>query len=239
MADPKIPRGGVIQGVMRDVPGVLLGGAAGSGGVGGAGALGGNGDEGGSAATSSAGSGGQGGVGGTTNEPEPLRCFFSDYVEGSKSLKALAVTCTERAVLDQCHIDVYANGAAKPRRNVTLAGTLEPATSLVICSEELAASSASCTQTAQLTFNGNDAITLVCGDVIIDAFGQIENDPGDAGWGTAPATTTDMSWSRNCSVSSGDMDPSDAFEPTREWSPLGADDTSGLDAHCSAEPDSE
>ncbi len=186
-------------------------------------------------AATSAGSGAQG-AGGMMSEPEPPPCFFSEYVEGTKNLKALAITCSEAAVLDGCRVDVYANGALKASRHLPLTGALQPPSSVVLCSAELAAVNAGCTVTAALSFNGNDALTLVCDESIIDAFGCVGENPGDAGWGAAPTSTTDMSWSRRCSVSSGDTNPSDPFDPALEWTALGADITTGLDAHCAEMP---
>jgi hypothetical protein len=83
-------------------------------------------------------------------------------------------------------------------------------------------------------FNGNDAVAIVCGGVIVDAFGQIGTDPGTS-WGTAPEDTVDVILTRECSVTAGDTNGADAFDPGAEWvgvnySSAIADD--GLGVHC-------
>ncbi|HXK16476.1 MAG TPA: hypothetical protein VNG33_01630, partial [Polyangiaceae bacterium] len=75
------------------------------------------------------------------------------------------------------------------------------------------------------TFNGDDALALSCGAVLLDVIGQIGVDPGDA-WGAG--ATADHTLRRRCSVSTGLRDGSQPFDPDPEWLVFGADTFSDL-----------
>ena len=62
-----------------------------------------------------------------------------------------------------------------------------------------------------------------------DVFGQIGVDPGSS-WGTP--STANGTLLRNCDVTQGDADGSDAFDPASQWTAGVADAPDGFGAHC-------
>ena len=78
-----------------------------------------------------------------------------------------------------------------------------------------------------MNFNGDDAVDLVCGGVTRDVIGQIGNDPG-VEWGSGGTTTLNHTLRRLCTVTSGDPDGSNAFDPALQWAGLAIDDFSGI-----------
>lgn len=67
-------------------------------------------------------------------------------------------------------------------------------------------------------WNGNDAIFLrhVPTGTIIDSFGQVGNDPGTE-WSASGVGTADESLCRKSTVTSGDTNTADVFDPSVEW----------------------
>ena len=217
-------------------------GAAGRGGAAAGGRAGAS--SGGSAATAGArpGAGGTGGTGGTatsggagtatagTGGTATASVFFSEYVEGSKKYKALELRAWAPSSLDGCRIATYFNGetGAKASSLVTLSGALATDTPLVVCSPNLAGLLGPvCTLSANLTFNGNDAVALECGGTLLDVIGQIGADPGEA-WTSGDASTANATLRRRCAVSRGDSTGGDAFDPGLEWLGLPLDEFAGL-----------
>lgn len=177
------------------------------------------------------------GVGGVGGSSEPLRTkppFFSEYVEGSGSNKALELAIAESGRLDGCAIRVYANGSLTVSRTIALVGLLTPEVPLVICSPELAAlGNVVCDLTATLPFNGNDVVLLSCDGVVVDAIGQLGSDPGDAGWGSGALRTQNQTLRRACSVVAGDHEPNDAFDLAGDgWLASTTDAFDGLGVRC-------
>jgi hypothetical protein len=199
--------------------------AGGIGGVtsnrGGAAGAGGSAGHGGSAQTvGSAAGGGQSG-------PLP-NLLFSEYVEGSSSNKALEIAAVTRSVLDDCKVGAYFNGQIEASVLATLSGVLEAGQVLTLCTSTLKATlGAVCDQVGRLTFNGNDAVALSCSGKTLDVIGQIGVDPG-AAWGSGTLTTADHTLRRKCSVTSGDPNGHNVFDPSFEWQSFPADTFSGL-----------
>ena len=157
--------------------------------------------------------------------------LFSEYVEGTGNNKALEIANLGTTTFDlsQCHIDDYANGGTTPMM-VALTGTLAAGAVFTMCNSGASGFTPStCTVSnggAAVSFNGNDAIALVCMGMTVDVIGQIGNDPG-TGWGTT-VSTANQTLRRNCSVTSGDTNGANAFDPAAEWTNAGADVFSGL-----------
>lgn len=191
-------------------------GRAGSAGGGGGGSGGSGGDETGMSA------GGTAGHAGT-----PPSVLFSEYVEGSSRYKALELRALTPAVLDGCRIATYSNGGTSPK-SLTLSGTLGAGATLVVCTPDLAALLGPvCTLSASLSFNGNDALALECGEATLDVIGQVGVDPGEA-WTSGDVATANQTLRRRCAVTRGDTERDDAFDPALEWVALPTDDFSGL-----------
>jgi predicted extracellular nuclease len=147
----------------------------------------------------------------------PGTLYFSEYVEGSSNNKALEIYNAGGTAIDlsTCEIDRYQNGATTASPAIMLtATTLPPGGVFVICNTSFA-QLALCDQTSgSVQHTGNDVVELVCGGTLKDAIGTV----GDANvWGTPPTTTQDATLRRKCSVTVGDTNPNDAFDPAVEW----------------------
>ena len=210
-------RGGAFDERAGDIGGAAstAGGAAGGGGRG-------------SPAAGSAGSPESGGTAGASaKEPLP-ELWFSEYIEGSSSNKALEITAQARSVLDGCKVGTYFNGKTEATTVATLSGVLETGQVLTLCTSVLKERlAAACNQVGNLTFNGDDVVTLSCDGKILDVIGQIGVDPGEA-WGGDTNSTVDHSLRRQCHVHSGDALGTDAFNPSTEWLAFPVDTFDGL-----------
>jgi hypothetical protein len=155
--------------------------------------------------------------------------IFSQYLEGSTGTnKYVEITNigTSDVDLSLCDVNVYSNGGTSPNR-IGLSGTLGSGEVHLVCNGSFAIGGTCGTTSGSLSFNGDDAVELVCDGTVYDVIGQIGFDPGSE-WGTAPLTTKDSSLKRSCSVSAGDADGSDAFDPADEWELLAVDDASDM-----------
>lgn len=169
---------------------------------------------------------GSAGSGGAQLEPPTL--FFSEYVEGSASNKALEISAVRDSVLDTCKVGAYFNGNAEASVIAVLSGTLAAGHVLTLCTSTLKAQlGAVCDQVGRLTFNGNDALAISCDGKLLDVIGQLGFDPGTA-WGSGTTTTLDHSLRRKCSVTVGDANGLDPFVPSGEWQSFPVDTFSGL-----------
>ncbi|MEO8901620.1 MAG: hypothetical protein ABI488_07640 [Polyangiaceae bacterium] len=174
-----------------------------------------------------AGAAGAGAGSASSNVPPPT-LYFSEYVEGSSTNKALELSAQRDSVLDTCKVGAYFNGSAEASVIAVLSGTLAAGQVLTLCTSTLKTQlGAACDQVGRLTFNGNDALAISCDGKLLDVIGQIGADPG-AAWGIGATTTLDHTLRRKCSVSAGDANGLDTFEPSGEWLSFPADTFSGL-----------
>ena len=161
--------------------------------------------------------------------------MFSEYVEGSSFNKALEIFNTGEVVdlsLSNYVIDIYANGAVTPRFSLSLEGVVEEQGTFVVAHSSADAPVISIADLllGSLSFNGDDAITLVQDGVIVDRIGQVGVDPGSE-WGTGVTSTQNNTLRRNINIFSGDMDAFMAFDPSMQWQGFSNDDFSGLGSH--------
>jgi hypothetical protein len=203
---------------VSDTPLFAEGGAGGATESGGAGAAdipneagGGNGGGGG-------GGGNGGGNGGGSSKPPTL--MFTEYVEGSGSLKALEIYAISAGSLEGCELETYFNGKLVPGK-LALHGELAAGQTQVLCSSALAmAQPTLCTRSTNLTFNGDDALALTCAGKLVDVIGQPGVDPGES-WGKG--ATADHTLRRRCEVESGQVDGTKPFDPALEWTSFAVD----------------
>lgn len=168
-----------------------------------------------------------GSAGAAETESAPPTLFFSEYVEGSSSNKALEISAQSRSVLLGCKVTAYFNGKSEAAVVATLSGVLEAGQVLTLCSSTLKDKLGSvCSQVGNLTFNGNDAVAINCNEQILDVIGQIGVDPG-AAWGTGTNTTLDHTLRRNCGAES-ELPASPSFDPSGQWQAFPADTFDGL-----------
>jgi len=160
--------------------------------------------------------------------------IISEYVEGFSNNKALEIwNGYEMDVsLADCRFDFYNNGFSSVSYSVSLSGTLASGESWVVCNSSAVADLLTrCDQlTGTLSFNGDDAVALVCGEFILDVIGQIGTDPGSY-WGDATQNTMDHTLRRKCGIDIGDPNGSDIFNPSEQWDVFPADTFDGLGVH--------
>jgi len=157
--------------------------------------------------------------------------YFTEYVEGSGSNKALEIRNGTGADVDlsTCQVAMYFNGSVTPGLAINLAGTLADGDVFVLANSAAGADIlAVADQTASGSwFNGDDAVVLLESGVPVDVIGQIGFDPGSQ-WGTGDASTQDNTLQRSTAVTAGNPVGSDAFDPAVEWLGQPIDTFSGL-----------
>ncbi len=167
----------------------------------------------------------------------PTDLFFSEYIEGSSSNKAIEIYNGTGAVVDLSayRVNLYTNGSSTPNSNSTnLSGSLAAGDVYVIIngSATLADIKAQADMTSTvINYNGNDALVLLHNGVVIDSIGKVGEDPGTNGWGTDPTNTTDNTLVRKATITAGDIITDDTYDPAVEWSGFAVDTTSYLGSH--------
>lgn len=146
--------------------------------------------------------------------------FISEYIEGSGNNKALEIyNGTGGDInLSDYSIELYSNGASSANTKVTLSGTLGNDDVYIIANSSAVAA---VKDKADLingvaNFNGDDAVVLKKNGAIIDSIGQVGFDPGTA-WESGDISTLNHTLVRVSSVTEGDADPNDEFDPSDEW----------------------
>ncbi|GAA2033087.1 hypothetical protein GCM10009819_16450 [Agromyces tropicus] len=165
----------------------------------------------------------------------PSDLIISEYVEGSSFNKAVELyNPTDADIpLDSYSLGVYFNGSPTLTSGGTfaLSGTVAAGGTFVFADEDLTAYADQVT--ASSLWNGDDAIVLRRGDVVVDSLGQVGFDPG-AQWGTGLTSTQDNTLRRNADVCVGDTIVDDVFDPTVEWTGFAQDTFDGLGSHTAA-----
>lgn len=169
----------------------------------------------------------------------PTDLFFSEYIEGSSFNKAIEIYNGTGTPVDlsDYRLELYSNGAASPTASADLSGNL-------VAGDVFVAAHGSATQTildqadlinsTVVNWNGNDAIALrkISTGLLVDAFGQIGNDPGTS-WGTFPVITENRTLVRKADICAGDPDGSNAFDPATEWDMYPTDTLAYIGSHTS------
>ncbi|MGM0555748.1 MAG: lamin tail domain-containing protein [Myxococcota bacterium] len=169
----------------------------------------------------------------TTPATTNANAYFTEYIEGSGNNKALEVynaSTTTPLSLDQCVIKRYSNGSTSAT-DITFdtgASVAAEGTYSICNSSTDATYTGSCDELdGGVSFNGNDAVALVCNGVTLDVIGRIGEDPGSA-WTGGGISTENQTLRRKCSVGTGDTDGTDPFDPSVEWNGFPQDDFSDL-----------
>ncbi len=160
-----------------------------------------------------------------------LNLFFSEYVEGSgnnKGLEIYVMSAPGGFNLSSCAVEIYSNGSASASASIALSSaSLTGGSRFELCHSQWALAF-TCDQLAgNLTFNGDDAVRLVCSGVTMDVIGQIGFDPG-LSWTGGAVSTVDSTLRRNCGTIAGDTNGADTFDPSVEWTSAGIDDVSNM-----------
>lgn len=166
--------------------------------------------------------------------------FFSEYLEGTGNNKCLEIANYTGAAINLAEvgyqIKIYFNGSVTEGTFFGLSGTLADGDVYVVCDDNAAAeflAAADLTPTNNF-FNGDDAVVLMKGNVVVDIIGRIGEDPGSA-WTSGALTTKDSTLVRNSNVTGGvTTNPVSGF-PTlsTEWTAAEIDNETGLGSHTS------
>jgi len=170
--------------------------------------------------------------------------FFSEYVEGSSNNKAVEIFNGTPAAIDldaaDYYVQGYHNGNVTAFYNIGLTGVVASGDAFVLVNSGagsgLLALGDQAAAANQLSFNGDDALVLRSGGTngaILDSIGQVGADPGNS-WGTGSDTTLDHTLRRMETVTAGDTNPTNAFDPALEWSFFPVDTFDGLGSHVSS-----
>nr|WP_237427401.1 lamin tail domain-containing protein [Deinococcus xianganensis] len=159
--------------------------------------------------------------------------IFSEYVEGTSNNKAIEIYngTGQTLAANRVSVKLYANGASTTTNTYTIAVALAPGQTFVITnSQSIAALAAKSNATSTVTnFNGDDALELLIDGTVVDTFGQVGTDPGTA-WTGGTATTVDKTLRRKSTVTTGDTNGTDVFDPSVEWDVYNVDTFDGLGA---------
>ncbi len=148
--------------------------------------------------------------------------IISQYIEGSSYNKAVELyNGTGSSVnLSDYSLVQYNNGSSSATFTLALSGTLASGSTYVIvnssASSTLLAKANLTTSSSVLAFNGNDAIALRHNGSNIDIIGQIGYNPGTE-WGSGLTSTCDNTLVRKSTITSGDTNGADAFDPSLQW----------------------
>lgn len=153
--------------------------------------------------------------------------MISQYIEGSSYNKAIELYNASSSVIDlsEYSLEIYTNGVAESVKSMELHGTLEAGEAIVLYHGQAADEIKSVGQIENSTvinFNGNDPLVLKKNDEIVDSIGQI---------GSSNDFAKDVTLVRNADVTTGDINPKDAFTFETEWTNLGKDSFENLGQH--------
>jgi len=166
----------------------------------------------------------------------PSELFLSEYVEGSSNNKALEIFNGTSTPVDLASggysVQMFFNGSTSAGLTINLTGTVAAGDVFVLAQASAAAAILAVADQTNGAgwFNGDDAVVLRKGTAVIDSVGQVGTDPGTE-WGTGLTSTADNTLARKSSVTSGDSNTSDAFDPSLEWQGFATDTFSGLGSH--------
>ncbi len=151
----------------------------------------------------------------------PMNLYFSEYLEGSSNNKALEIYARKvpgSFNISSCVVHIYYNGASTASTNINMGSRqMSAGSTYVVCHSSIDESiAASCDLlVGNLSFNGDDAVVLSCSGIVLDIFGEIGVDPGDA-WVSGDVSTMDMTLRRKCGIFSG-RTTEGPFDPALEW----------------------
>jgi predicted extracellular nuclease len=177
---------------------------------------------------------------GSARAATPTELFFSEYIEGTSNNKALEIYNGTSTPVDlgagQYVVQMYFNGSSSSGLATSLTGSIAAGDVFVLANP--LATSAILAQADQVTassawYNGDDAVVLRKGGLsgpIVDVIGQVGFDPGTE-WGTGLASTQDNTLRRKATVTAGDTNGGDSFDPSIEWDGFAVDTFDGLGSH--------
>ena len=165
--------------------------------------------------------------------------FFSEYVEGDSTYKALEIYNYTGSSIDLqtfgFKIETYSNGASVATDTVDLTGIINSGDVYVVATALVVSTLAPGTvvQEHALMYNGDDAVVLKMGEQIRDRIGQVGVDPGIAwtGGDIDTVSTQNQTLRRKEHITSGDRNAADSFDPSDQWLPFEINTLDGLGTH--------
>ncbi len=162
--------------------------------------------------------------------------FISEYVEGGSNNKCIEIYNPTASTIDLAagnyQLLFYFGGNNSASTTISLTGSVASGDVYVVCdndADDTLLAEADQESTSNF-YNGDDAIELQKGGTVIDAIGQVGNDPGSQ-WGTGNASTQDNTLRRKSTIQEGDTDSSDAFDPATEWDGYANNTFDGIGSH--------
>jgi len=168
--------------------------------------------------------------------------LISEYIEGSSLNKALELYNGTTSTIDLAsggyQLEFYFNGSSSAGTTISLTGSVNPGDVYVVANSGAGAAIAGATDqsTGASFFNGDDAVVLRSGGnagPVVDSLGQIGSDPGSE-WGSGDTSTRNNTLVRKAASCTGDVNPSDAFDPSVDFDGFAQDDFTNLGAHTAA-----
>jgi predicted extracellular nuclease len=158
--------------------------------------------------------------------------LISEYVEGSVSNNAIEIFngSSDTINLSGYSLQRYSNGAATAVTILLSPVDLEPGEVFVIAHTSFAQPGLAQQLSADLNFDGNDAVVLSHGGTPIDRIGRVGEDPGEY-WSCARGTTQNHTLQRLPGVCAGAADPGAPFDPCDGWEFFPVDTFDGLGRH--------
>ena len=159
--------------------------------------------------------------------------FISEYIEGSSNNKAIEIFNGTGADVNLAaagyNIQMFFNGNPVAALTINLTGSVAHGGVYVLAQS---AADAAILAVANQTngagwFNGDDAVVLRKGTTIVDSIGQAGFDPGSE-WGSGLTSTADNTLRRKGSVTAGDPDHTNVFDPSVEWDGFATNTFDGL-----------
>lgn len=157
--------------------------------------------------------------------------MISVYIEGSSNNKALELYNPTTADLELTgyFLELFSNGGTTAQTTLPLSGTIPSSGHLLITNTGWGLEPAGDLTSGITNYNGDDAIVLSNGTTVIDSIGQVGVDPGtnwSGGDGESAVATSEMTLTKTaCTV---DVDPSDPYDPSVDFTATAQNDTSTL-----------
>ncbi|MEL6658501.1 MAG: choice-of-anchor I family protein, partial [Bacteroidota bacterium] len=163
--------------------------------------------------------------------------FISEYMEGSGNNKCVEIYNPTSETVDLAAeaytLDFYFNGSMSAGTSIELEGTIAPGEVHVVCDNNTDFAGLGFTADQESTasfYNGDDAVVLAIDGREVDVIGKIGEDPGSE-WNENGVGTANETIRRKSTVTSGDPNGNDDFDPSLEWDSFASNTVDGLGEH--------
>jgi len=162
--------------------------------------------------------------------------FISEYMEGSNNNKCIEIYNPTNDEIDLAamgyDLRFYYNGNTNAGTIISLTGTIAAGDVYVVCDDDEVLGVAEDQESALSFFFGDDAVSLTKNGTLLDVIGQIGFEP-NIQWGSGFTSTQNNTIRRKASVTSGDANGSDIFDPSVEWEGFLENTIDGFGMHTS------